>query len=110
MANRLTQRSRFIIFVVLLALPFIAGYLVGQVTGRPSRLYAAAIFSSEAVAYLIFVMSSDLNSGKVTSESYGARKTYPGRRGRIGAQGHIPGEAPSLIGSAAGRVLKSTPA
>jgi hypothetical protein len=97
MARRLAERSRVIIFVGLLALPFIAGYVIGQLTGRPSRQYSTAIFSFEFVAYLLFSVAGDLNRGRVTGERYGHRWTYTRRDSPIGYWSVIALEVVALV-------------
>ena len=73
---RVDERNRVLFFVVLLALPFCIGYVAGQYTGRPIRVYASAIFLFEVVIYLVFALIDDIAKGRVTAERYGARKTY----------------------------------
>ena len=64
------------LIVTMLSLPFVAGYVVSQWTGRPSRLYSSPIFWSEAVVYLAYAIAVDLRRGSITAERYGVRKTY----------------------------------
>lgn len=78
------EKRRLTLFVSLLIVPFAVGWLAGQLTGRPSRLFSGPLLYSEIVIYLAYELVDDLKIGRVTAERYGGRKTYTRSHAPVG--------------------------
>ena len=76
------EQVRAVVFVGLLALPFLVGFLASSFTGRPTRVYASPIICAEFAIYLVYALFGSLRTGRVTGERYGARATYSRARAR----------------------------
>lgn len=78
------EQKRLILFAGLIVLPFLVGWVAGQFTGRPSRLFSGPILFSEMILFLVFELVDDLKVGRVTAERYGHRQTYTRSRTPVG--------------------------